>query len=255
MLGILLMIVLYSALVLICERKINDGLGLIPSAGRLKCFFAGFVAAGLIVIINILIETLARAISWELKDPVRFFAIADKVWLFFIAVLTEELFFRGVILYVLLRIAREQLSIWICSACFGVYHWFSYGMLGAPIIPLAYVFITTFLAGYCFSLAYLKSRTLFLPVGMHFGWNTINSFFNAQGSYNEILFVKISAAALGEGANLLLSLLTGILPSVLMCFYVCFKFKRRAPAAGHQKYQENNRSRYRHWKPGRSGNA
>lgn len=232
MLGILLLVIFSSITVLIFEKKIYDGLGLIPTAGRLKYFCAGFLAAGLIVIINILIETLACSIVWELKDPVAFYAIARNAWLSFIAVLTEELIFRGVLLYLLLRFAREQHSILICSACFGVYHWFSYGILGAPIVPLVYVFTVTSMAGYCFSLAYLKSSTLLLPIGMHCGWNMINSLFNSQGSYDEVLFVKISAAPLGEGANFVLSLVKGILPAILMYLYVCRNFKGRCvPAA------------------------
>lgn len=232
MLGILLLIIFYSIIVLFFEKKIYDGLGLMPTTGRLKYFCAGFLATGLIVIINILIETLACSIIWELKDPVRFYAIARNAWMFFTAVLTEELFFRGILLYLLLRFAKEQYSALISSACFGVYHWFSYGMLGAPIVPLLYVFTVTSLAGYCFSLAYLKSRTLWLPLGMHFGWNSINSLFNAKGNYNAVLFVKTSAAPLGEGANLLLSLVTGLLPAVLMYLYVCRNFRGRSlPAA------------------------
>ncbi|MDR6764408.1 membrane protease YdiL (CAAX protease family) [Flavobacterium sp. 2755] len=228
MLGIILLLLFYSIVLLIVEKRIYDRLGLIPTPKRLRYFCAGFLAAGLVVIINILIETSACSITWELKNPVRFYAIAGKAWLFFIAVFTEELFFRGIFFYLLLRFASEQYSVLISSACFGVYHWFSFGMINEPIAPLVYVFTITSLAGYCWSLAFLKSRTLLLPLGMHCGWNIINSLFNAQGSNSEVLFVKTYTMRTGDGANLFVSLVTGLLPAVLMYLYIRLKFSPKS---------------------------
>ncbi len=76
----------------------------------------------------------------------------------------EELLFRGV----LFRISEGATGTWIAlgvsSAIFTVAH-----LPNAGISPLAILF--TFIAGATLAAAYVATRRLWLPIGIHFAWN------------------------------------------------------------------------------------
>jgi membrane protease YdiL (CAAX protease family) len=81
------------------------------------------------------------------------------------AAVTEELLFRGV----LFRIIEERLGTWISltltSLVFGAMHLFNKDatLWGAVAIAIE--------AGAMLAAAYAATRTLWLPIGLHFGWN------------------------------------------------------------------------------------
>ncbi|MEP7341005.1 MAG: type II CAAX endopeptidase family protein [Acidobacteriota bacterium] len=76
----------------------------------------------------------------------------------------EELAFRGYAFQTLLRGAPPIVPILLLSIYFGYGHWEN---------PSRTTFSTanTVLAGVWLSLAYLKTRSLWLPTTLHFGWN------------------------------------------------------------------------------------
>ncbi|WP_426485216.1 CPBP family intramembrane glutamic endopeptidase [Flavobacterium sp. 2] len=215
MLGIILLLVLFSCLVLLFEKKLSDVPGLIPTKKRILYFFSGVALSGILVVLNITAETILFSLNWKMRD-FHYLEPALVVWQFFLSVFTEELIFRGIIIYILMRKLRKHTAMLISSALFGFYHWFSYEMFGAGLVPMLYVFLMTSLAGYCWAFAYLKSRTLLLPLGMHLGWNCINWVFAKKGTYGQGLFVRINELALTEVQNLILSLLKGLVPVAFM---------------------------------------
>jgi len=104
--------------------------------------------------------------------------------------LIEELFFRGLLLGILLRGLRPILATLITSAFFAVIHflkaparsdevvtWFSgfrsiansFAQFADPTMLLA-LFATLFLIGWILADARLRTRSLFLPIGLHSGW-------------------------------------------------------------------------------------
>jgi membrane protease YdiL (CAAX protease family) len=104
--------------------------------------------------------------------------------------LIEELFFRGLLLGILLRGLRPILATLITSAFFAVIHflkaparrdevvtWFSgfrstadsFAQFADPIMVLA-LFATLFLIGWILADARLRTRSLFLSIGLHSGW-------------------------------------------------------------------------------------
>ena len=77
---------------------------------------------------------------------------------------------------------------WISSIAFGIYHWFSFGILGS-IIPMIVVFVGTGLMGYAWALSFSKTKSIAMPIGLHFGWNfTFNTVFSNGPLGNGILF-------------------------------------------------------------------
>ncbi|MFA0964725.1 CPBP family intramembrane glutamic endopeptidase [Roseivirga sp. BDSF3-8] len=92
--------------------------------------------------------------------------------------LTEELIFRGAVLFILLRRIGKSNALLLSAAAFGVYHWFSFGLWG-NVVPMVVIFTGTGLMGYALALAYYKTESVALPVGIHLGWNfTLNTVFS-----------------------------------------------------------------------------
>ncbi len=82
----------------------------------------------------------------------------------------EELLFRGYPFQALIEGMGAIGATVFMSVVFGVMHVFN---PNAGVIST----INTMLAGAWLSVAYLKTRTLYFPFGMHFSWNLVQSFF------------------------------------------------------------------------------
>lgn len=81
------------------------------------------------------------------------------------ASVTEEVFFRGV----LFRVAEERLGTWISltltGLLFGLAHVFN------PNATLWSALAIAVEAGFLLAAAYAATRNLWVPIGVHFGWN------------------------------------------------------------------------------------
>jgi len=89
--------------------------------------------------------------------------------------LSEELLFRGYAFQTLLRGIGPLLSISLSSVVFALAH------ISNPNTSLL-GFTNIFLVGVLFSLLYLRSGSLWLPVGLHAGWNFALLFFHVPVS-------------------------------------------------------------------------
>jgi len=90
--------------------------------------------------------------------------------LFILAGAFEELLFRGYPFQTLLRGAPTIVPLLLLSILFGAGHWSN---------PNRTIFSTanTVLAGIWLAVAYLKTRRLWFPIGLHFMWNWMMSVF------------------------------------------------------------------------------
>jgi membrane protease YdiL (CAAX protease family) len=133
----------------------------------------------------------------------------------------EEIFFRGLVLGMLLKSGRRFLAIFITSALYSIVHFLkapdrtsdvvtwtsgfnsiahSFTQFGEPKLLLA-AFTTLFLIGWILADARVRTRSLWLPIGLHAGWIFSNGLFN-RIAHREIL----AYPWLGK------SLLVGIIP-------------------------------------------
>lgn len=85
--------------------------------------------------------------------------------LLFVAALAEEAAFRGYPLQTLTRAKLALLGVLLTSMLFGFVH------LSNPNVVPGYTFINTALAGVWLVVAYLRTRSLWLPLGVHWSWN------------------------------------------------------------------------------------
>jgi uncharacterized protein len=85
--------------------------------------------------------------------------------LLFLAALAEEAMFRGYGLQTLSRAKLAWLGVLLTSVPFGLVH------LNNPNVVPGVTFANTALAGIWLAAAYLRTRSLWLPLGVHWSWN------------------------------------------------------------------------------------
>jgi membrane protease YdiL (CAAX protease family) len=90
--------------------------------------------------------------------------------IFFIAAAWEEILFRGYILQTMVRSNQPIAGILISSILFAAIH-----LLNPN--PGIISTLNTLLAGIWFSIGYLRTRSLWLPISMHFSWNWFQTAF------------------------------------------------------------------------------
>ncbi|MCM3872672.1 MAG: CPBP family intramembrane metalloprotease [Pyrinomonadaceae bacterium] len=85
--------------------------------------------------------------------------------LFIIAALAEEALFRGYPLQTLTRARFAVLGVLLTSVPFAAVH------LQNPNVAAGFTFVNTALAGVWLAMAYLRTRSLWFPLGVHWSWN------------------------------------------------------------------------------------
>jgi membrane protease YdiL (CAAX protease family) len=85
--------------------------------------------------------------------------------LFIVAALAEEALFRGYPLQTLTRAGLASLGVLLTSVPFAAIH------LRNPNVAQGFTFVNTTLAGVWFAIAYLRTRSLWFPLGIHWAWN------------------------------------------------------------------------------------
>jgi membrane protease YdiL (CAAX protease family) len=85
--------------------------------------------------------------------------------LFVLAGLAEEALFRGYPLQTLVRAKFAWLAVLLTSVPFAAVH------LRNPNVAAGFTFINTSLAGVWLAVAYLRTRSLWFPLGVHWAWN------------------------------------------------------------------------------------
>ncbi|RXT03919.1 CPBP family intramembrane glutamic endopeptidase [Ammoniphilus sp. CFH 90114] len=187
MLGIIVELILSWILLYFFTKKNLLALGLTPFRSRLNQFVIGFIFTGVMCsLIQILDSTLTN-IHWKLNPTFSFAGFFNSIWWNVKSVVFEELIFRGAILYIAIRKLGANIGILLSAISFGIYHWFSFGVLG-NVVSMSIVFIMTSITGFVWAYAFLKSESMALPIGFHLGWNfTYNSIFSKGPLGEQIL--------------------------------------------------------------------
>ena len=168
MIGLFIELIVSWLLLRLVEKKGLSALGLQPDRKRL-----GELAAGLLLTIPFS-AAFYLGVSFLVHNPYQLnphYSIKDAVVslaYLFRSVAYEELMFRGALLYILINRIGATRAVFASGAAFGIYHWFSYGVLGQPVQMLV-VFVTTGLAGYIMAVAFQRTRSMYLAFGLHFG--------------------------------------------------------------------------------------
>jgi hypothetical protein len=139
--------------------------------GHLMWGVLGGAVAALLVIAPPLIAGMARLVRSAEGEP-SFGAAAVLFVLLAFGAAGEELFFRGYGFQVLLASAGEWAAVVPVGVVFGLVH------MGNPNAS-ALGIVNTVAFGMLFGYAFVRSRDLWLPIGLHFGWNVTLAVFGA----------------------------------------------------------------------------
>lgn len=224
MLGILIILLASWLILFLFEKKSLLVLGFTPVAKRLKQFGLGFLVSAVICTMVTLVLAVLRSETWLLSDQFSFTLLLDSVWYDLKSVFTEELIYRGALLYILIKKLGSKTGVLISAIAFGIYHWFSFGAFG-NVVPMIYVFLLTGLMGLVWAYAFAKTESIMLPFGLHLGWNAINNGLFSKGPLGEIALVATGGIE-PEGAIMILGLVISVfVPPLVTWLYVKYSFK------------------------------
>lgn len=171
-------------------------LGIAPTKQRILILLIGLGIAAVCCTLYYLSFTTLTTNKWitNIEYPTQ--QLAGSAWWIFKSVLYEELIFRGALLYILISKIGAHKACLISAVSFGIYHWFTSGALGHPQ-QMAIIFFMTGIWGWMFAIAFAKTKSLYLPIGLHFGWNFTSTVIFSQGPLGKQLLILSGEDKLG----------------------------------------------------------
>lgn len=225
MIGILVAIAISWLLLYLIEKKNILVFGFLPIAKRSKQFFIGFLITGILCVLVQYLESYLNSSTWIFNKDITNGIILKSFWWDFKSVLTEELIFRGALLYILIQKIGSRKSILFSAIAFGIYHWFSYGVLG-NVMAMILVFIGTGLMGYAWAWAFSKTKSIILPFGLHLGWNFIYNTIFSKGPLGELVLISKGGNELTDWSSLLNFVSGLVLVPILVLIYIRYFVKK-----------------------------
>ena len=224
MLGIIVALAISWLLLFYFEKKSILSLGFLPIVKRLKQFLIGFLVTAVLCTLVQYFESFLKSATWVLNEKITSLIILKSFWWDLKSVLTEELIFRGAILYILIQKLDANKGILISAIAFGIYHWFSFGVLG-NILAMVLVFVGTGLMGYAWAWAFAKTKSIMLPFGFHLGWNFIHNTIFSKGPLGELALTSQGGNELSDWTSLLNFVIGLVLVPILIFIYVRYFVK------------------------------
>lgn len=174
-------LIILFAIALYFEKKNLNVFGIQPVSKRILQLLVGIsLTAVLSIAINIVFGQFAY-FTWKLNSDYSIQHILNSAYNTLNSVLFEELIFRTYLFYKLIQYIGEKKSIIITSSIFGIYHWFTFGILGNYTMMI-WIFFYTGLWGAMFAISYTRTGTILLTIGLHWGWNFFDqTIFNRNG--------------------------------------------------------------------------
>lgn len=227
MLGILIQLLLSYVLIYLAEKGNLSVLGLKPNQGRIADLFLYSCIAGCCSSITFLLRMLFANESWILNPSLDWELFINGSWYNIKSVLYEELIFRGVIFYLLIKKWGGTKAIFISATAFGIYHWFTYEIFNDPV-KMMWIFLITFSAGFVYALGYYRTKSLYAPIGMHFGWNFVQSFIFSGGNTGPGMLIEKLPAPQVQVSYLVYYAITFLhLVLFIVVFAIIFQKKNR----------------------------
>lgn len=191
MLGVLIQLIVSWLLLWLVSRKHLAVLGFYPTRKRIIDLVSGIFIATICCALYNVASAYWPGNGWRLNPQASRSGTFTNAWWMLKSVLFEELIFRGALLYLAIQWLGNKKAVLLSAICFGVYHWFSYNLFGNPV-QMVFVFIMTTIAGLTFAYAFAITRSLYLPIALHFGWNYVNSIVFPNGPITDSIFIHLN---------------------------------------------------------------
>jgi uncharacterized protein len=221
MIGIIVQLAISWLIIWFVEKQHLAVLGFYPTKQRLTNFLLFLLIAACCCASGFFLRMWWGNEKWILNPVLTTVLVWEGIWWNIKSVLFEELIFRGVLLYILIKRLGVAYGIIISSIAFGIYHWFSYGILG-NIPQMAIYFFVTGIMGLVYAYGYAKTFSLYIPAAIHFGWNFTQSFVFSQGPIGKGIFMlaKEQTPVTVSTAAYVIIFLLPVLSVWLVCFWL-----------------------------------
>lgn len=138
--------------------------------GWLRDAFVGLLVGGAVVCVAAVVGAAVGGyrIGFASPDARAFvWTLAASGFIFLLGAAAEEMLFRGYPLQTLMRSWPILPALVFSSITFGLMH-----MANPNVVP-GFTLVNTVLAGAWLAVAYWRTRSLWFPLGLHFGWNWV----------------------------------------------------------------------------------
>lgn len=220
MIGLLVLLLISWGLLYLIEKKNLEAIGVIPTRIRAVHMLLGLTILVVVCLLLIGIETKLKSIAWQYTG-LRMRLLGEALIYHLRSALTEDLVFRGALLYILIQRLGVRWGILISAVIFGVYHVFSYGITDERWILIGYVIVVTGCMGYVWAYIFHKTNSIYMGLGMHLGYNMLMCCFYPSQPFGESLFTQLSSVELSEPLASFYSIFRGLFPPVMA--WILFK--------------------------------
>ena len=190
MLGILIQLALSWLIIWFIEKQNLSVLGFWPTKKRLFDFGIFFLVTAALCSTDFLFRAWFAHERWQLNPNLSAETILTGIWWNIKSVMFEELIFRGVLLYILIKKIGPTKAIIVSAIGFGIYHWYSHEVIGNPMAMII-TFVTTGVMGLLYAYGYAKTFSLYVPIAIHLGWNLVRSVVFSQTVIGDQLLVQV----------------------------------------------------------------
>ena len=171
--------VIIAVLLITWQAYKKEGKNLSELGLNLKSTNIGFGLLGLLIG-GIFVIPLAFSIAYikgypfVLNQGFNGHYVLNGLWLSFAYVVLEELAFRGICFKKTVELTSVARANIIFATLFILSHWINLGAFGNP--TLMTILLITGLGHVLYATAFLKSKTLYFPIGLHLGNNWVSLF-------------------------------------------------------------------------------
>lgn len=130
----------------------------------LKDLLIGLVLGALLMLLPVLLLSIFGYLRWQI-NPFTVATLWSGFSVLFVAALTEELLFRGFIFQRFIQAFGTWIAQFVLAGLFLLTHMDNPNMTGTVKILAS---INIFIASLLFGIAYIKTKSLALPLGLHF---------------------------------------------------------------------------------------
>jgi len=230
MTGLIVELILSWVLLWLFSKSNLLMLGISPTKPRIYNLLSGFLIASVFCFIYYYSVAGLSGSSLVFNSDFGAGKFFKSSWWVLNSVLFEEFIFRGALLYIAIQKLGTRNACILSAVAFGIYHWFSYGAFG-NIRQMLIIFIMTGIWGLMFAYAFAKTKSMYLPIGLHFGWNLVNTVVFSQGPLGQQLLITSSNKKLGGNLSLVFFVLQIVAVPIMVYMYL------RSQKKGHEYYR------------------
>jgi membrane protease YdiL (CAAX protease family) len=226
MAGIIVELIISWLLLWFIYKKHLAVLGFRPTKNRVMNFIVGFLIAASCCTLYQIMTTVFVNNSWTLNKQMTGKIVLENSRWTFVSVLYEELIFRGALLYIAIKKIGVIKACILSAVCFGIYHWFTFNAFGNPVMMI-FTFLMTAIVGLSWAFAFAKTGSLYLPIGLHFGWNIFYTVVFSNGNFGQTVFVRTNGNQLQGVLTLLVFLFQVFALPILTFWYLNWLSKKQ----------------------------